>query len=376
MTYTPIVAGTPNWDVPLNAGILDVQSQAQAAQAQASSAETDAQTGITNAAAAQSTANTANTTANTALTNAANAQTTANGASTAAGNAQTTANAAAVKSNNLSDLTSASSARSNLGLGGAAVLNVGTTTGTVAAGDDSRITGALQKTGGTMSGAINMGSQQINSLANGSAASDAAAFGQIPVAGTGSTNFAAGNDNRILQAYNMQAKVQGYLTWNYDSELPIGSGAGANVSGSVYLHKVYLAQGQTVTGVATGVQTAGATLTAGQSLAGLYDSSGNRVAQTADQSGSWNSTGFKSANFTASYTVTTAGFYYVALMSVGTTPPAFYQASNALSTIFNSNTAAGTFRHCVGATAQTSLPATVTLGSSTSSNFNSWVALF
>lgn len=40
---------------------------------------------------------------------------------------------------------SASSARTVLGLGDSATLSVGTTTGTVAAGDDSRITGAAQK---------------------------------------------------------------------------------------------------------------------------------------------------------------------------------------------------------------------------------------
>lgn len=43
-------------------------------------------------------------------------------------------------------------ARTNLGLGNSATRNVGTTAGTVAAGDDSRITGALQKTGGTVNG--------------------------------------------------------------------------------------------------------------------------------------------------------------------------------------------------------------------------------
>ncbi|MGZ3724832.1 MAG: beta strand repeat-containing protein, partial [Pseudobdellovibrio sp.] len=47
-------------------------------------------------------------------------------------------------SNNLSDLASVASARSNLGLGNSSILNVGTAAGTVAAGDDSRITGALQ----------------------------------------------------------------------------------------------------------------------------------------------------------------------------------------------------------------------------------------
>ena len=48
----------------------------------------------------------------------------------------------------------AAAVRSTLGLGGAATLNVGTTTGTVAAGDDSRITGAIQASGGTMTGAF------------------------------------------------------------------------------------------------------------------------------------------------------------------------------------------------------------------------------
>jgi hypothetical protein len=62
---------------------------------------------------------------------------------------------AAQTSNNLSDLASLAAARINLGLGSAAMLNVGATTGTVAAGDDSRIAGALQASGGNAS-AVNV----------------------------------------------------------------------------------------------------------------------------------------------------------------------------------------------------------------------------
>ncbi|MCW9589620.1 phage tail protein [Klebsiella oxytoca] len=49
------------------------------------------------------------------------------------------------KESNLSDLTDTAEARDNLELGNSATQDVGTAPGTVAAGDDSRITGALQK---------------------------------------------------------------------------------------------------------------------------------------------------------------------------------------------------------------------------------------
>ncbi|MCK1072592.1 tail fiber domain-containing protein [Enterobacter cloacae subsp. cloacae] len=57
-------------------------------------------------------------------------------------------------------------ARTNLGLGNSATRNVGTAAETVAAGDDARITGALQKTGGTLTGQLNLKGAPISADAN------------------------------------------------------------------------------------------------------------------------------------------------------------------------------------------------------------------
>lgn len=55
------------------------------------------------------------------------------------------ASARLAKDRNLSDLTNTALARQNLELGDSSTRNVGTTAGTVASGDDDRITGAMQK---------------------------------------------------------------------------------------------------------------------------------------------------------------------------------------------------------------------------------------
>lgn len=55
---------------------------------------------------------------------------------------------------NLSDLKNSGTARKNLNLGNSATLNVGTTPGTVAAGNDTRIVRAVQRTGDKMTGAL------------------------------------------------------------------------------------------------------------------------------------------------------------------------------------------------------------------------------
>ncbi len=97
---------------------------------------------------------------------------------------------AAQKVNNLGDLLDASVARTNLGLGAAATRGVGTTGSDVAAGNDTRITGAAQK------------ASNLADLANAAAARSNLGLNTaatLPV-GTGSGTVAAGNDGRITGA--------------------------------------------------------------------------------------------------------------------------------------------------------------------------------
>lgn len=63
---------------------------------------------------------------------------------------------------NLSDVTDAAQARKNLALKGAALMDVGKVAGSVAAGDDSRITEAVQRGGDTMRGELKI--RAVNAL--------------------------------------------------------------------------------------------------------------------------------------------------------------------------------------------------------------------
>ncbi|EBV0784560.1 phage tail protein [Salmonella enterica subsp. enterica serovar Richmond] len=138
------------------------------------------------------------------------------------------ASARLAKERNLADLTNIPLARQSLQLGSSATLNVGTTQGTVATGDDSRITGAMQK---DQNGADIPNKplfvQNIGALpANGTAvaANRLASRGALPAL-TGTTR---GSDNGLImgEVYNNGYPTQ-YgnvlrLTGTGDGEILIG----------------------------------------------------------------------------------------------------------------------------------------------------------
>ncbi|EBG0728057.1 hypothetical protein FIH24_06290 [Salmonella enterica subsp. enterica] len=98
------------------------------------------------------------------------------------------ASARLAKERNLADLTNIPLARQSLQLGNSATLNVGTTQGTVAAGDDSRITGAMQK------------DQNLADVPDKVLARQSLQLGDSATRNVGTTpdTVAAGDDSRIL----------------------------------------------------------------------------------------------------------------------------------------------------------------------------------
>lgn len=91
------------------------------------------------------------------------------------------------KASNLSDLSSVPAARTNLGLGDGATKNVGTTAGTLAAGDDSRFSGKL------------VASSNLSDIASASAARGNLGLGAASTmsVGTSAGTVAAGDDSRF-----------------------------------------------------------------------------------------------------------------------------------------------------------------------------------
>ncbi|MFJ9628080.1 hypothetical protein ACIRU8_10350 [Streptomyces sp. NPDC101175] len=166
----------------------------------------------------------------------------------------------------------------------------------------------------------------------------------------------------------------GLIAWPFDPSA-CGSSGTALSAGFIYLIELVLRQAATINRVHAVIGTAGSGLTSGQCLAGLYDSSGNRVGVTADQSTVWNSVGAKAMSLTAPYSAA-AGKYYVAMLFNGTTSPNFSCGSTHGNTFTpgNANLSAGSYRYCRSASGQTALASSITLSGYTPDANNVWVA--
>lgn len=119
--------------------------------------------------------------------------------------------------NNLSDVASVTSARSNLGLAGAALLNVGTAAGTVAAGDDARITGAALK------------ANNLSDMASASTARTNLGLGTAAVINTGTSGGTIG----LLNTANTHSATQAFAAITATTGTFSGAVSGTSFTGAV-----------------------------------------------------------------------------------------------------------------------------------------------
>ncbi|APC46441.1 minor tail protein [Streptomyces phage BRock] len=172
-----------------------------------------------------------------------------------------------------------------------------------------------------------------------------------------------------------RASDHGLISWTTDTVT--ASNTSITQAGIPIYTKIKLTERvNLITNILVVITTAGATLTANQNFAGIYDSSGTRLGVTADQSGTWNSTGLKTMALTAPLTLG-PGYYYIALLTNGTTQPTFLAAgATAQGVGINANLTVATARALSGpAGGVTSLPASVTLGSQVLTGAVRWSGL-
>jgi hypothetical protein len=180
---------------------------------------------------------------------------------------------------------------------------------------------------------------------------------------------------QAANATTESAQARGFINWNYRPEMvQAGTAPG---SGFILMQRVYVPAAATVHNVHFAIATAGATLTAGQNFVGLYNASGTRLGVSADLSTRWASDlDVQSYALTAAVSVT-AGYYYTALVSNGTTRPSFWRAvsSSNAANLINTGLTATTQAYGYYPTANTSLPASLTYSTRTPLTAALWTAV-
>lgn len=164
----------------------------------------------------------------------------------------------------------------------------------------------------------------------------------------------------------------GYSAWTQDPATCPASGTTA--SGIVYLSKIKVVNRSTVVStVAYAASGSPAGMTSGQNFVGIYSSAGALLATSVDQTTNFGSAGAKTATLASPVTLA-VGYYYVAFLTNGTTPPTFMGGSNSFQTGLNAGLTTGTARSLSSGTAQTALPASITLSSGTMNGNLRWAA--
>lgn len=209
-----------------------------------------------------------------------------------------------------------------------------------------------------------------------------AATSQILLHGATSVSLAAHNgtnEHPATFAYASDVPSRhGYIEWNYDPAVT-GSGSGTAVTGGkLYVMRITAQTTATISNIVAAVGTAGASLTSGQNYAAIYDgTSGVQLGATGDQTTNWASTGVITMALTSSIAITAGQELLIALLANGTTPPSFVRSGATGVSAPNAGLSTSSpLRFSTYGSAQTSLPPSLTISSTTGSGaLTFWCAL-
>lgn len=167
------------------------------------------------------------------------------------------------------------------------------------------------------------------------------------------------------------ASHQGLAGWAYDTA-SIQANSTGYTAGVLQLIRVSPDESKRVSKVVLSIATGGTT--PANCFAGLYNSSGTRMSGSADQSGSWNSSGVKEVALTSAQDVVANNDYYVGLL-VGSAVllPALHLA--VFSAAAMAGETAAPYRWMTSGSGFTALPASVTLGSGSQNALTFWAGL-
>jgi hypothetical protein len=178
----------------------------------------------------------------------------------------------------------------------------------------------------------------------------------------------------------------GLKTYNYPYVWATGTGSAVTTAGALYLAKMPIAGGTSISNLYIKIATAAAGLTTGQNFAGIYNSSGQLVATTADLTATiGTNTGVITCPLTATYVAPTGDNYYVGVFfNSGTTFPVlsaytgFVTVTTSVATFGSATTFGNTaakYPFAVSATAgTTAMPTTLTMSSNTATGaYTLWV---
>lgn len=239
------------------------------------------------------------------------------------------------RASNLADLPSPSAARTSLGLSTVATSGVGTTAGTVAAGDDARITGALQRTGGTVTGHLAV------------------------------TGHALGQDTPA---------VHGVAAWAYDPALAVNS-TQPN-SGTVYLTRVDIAADVSVTRLYWWIGNEAFGAVAGQNAVGLYSPAGTLLAAV-NVDATVTTAALKITDIPAQ-ALTAGSFCWVAMLFNATGTPGLTRGTGwtGVGLAANLGLAPAEYRFAMNGSGLTALPASLNLAANVGTDFaGPWAAV-